>query len=414
MMTPLTISALTAHIAALLERDEILRSVTVTGEVSAWKRAASGHVYFSLKDGGAAINAVMWRNAAASHGWLPGPGDQVVAFGYVGVYPERGAYQLYVNRLQPAGRGQLYAQFEALKLRLAEAGLFAAERKRPTPAGARRIGVVTSADAAALRDILRVLAARWPLAEVVLFSCLVQGGEAPGQIVAALEAANSYSAARRQAGGAPLDVLLLARGGGSIEDLWAFNDERVAWAIVRSALPVVTGVGHETDTTIADYVADLRAPTPTAAAAAVTLDRADIAAQLAELRRGLARRALALLAEESRHLAAVRRRLPYLHPRRQLDLRRQMLADRTARLHRAVRRHVAHAAERSAAVHRRLEDLSPTRVLARGYSIVRRDDGAVVTGPHLVQPGDALHVRAARGGYRVRVEPDANGGDPPP
>ena len=191
-MEPITVSKLTTHIVGLFERDDMLRDVWVTGEVSNWKRAASGHVYFRLKDSGATINAVMWKSAAGAHSWLPRDGDQVQAHGYVGVYPEGGAYQLYANILRPAGKGQLYARFEELKAKLQAAGLFEAERKRPIPPRPRRLGVVTSPDAAALRDILRVLSLRWPLVDVLVFPCLVQGAESPGQIVAAIAAANRY------------------------------------------------------------------------------------------------------------------------------------------------------------------------------------------------------------------------------
>ncbi|HXF63258.1 MAG TPA: exodeoxyribonuclease VII large subunit, partial [Caldilineaceae bacterium] len=274
-MNALTVSGLTTHIVALFERDELLRDVAVLGEVSNWKRAASGHLYFSLKDAGACVNAVMWRAHAQAHTWLPRDGDQVVVFGYVGVYPERGNYQLYASRLLPAGRGQLYARFEELKAKLAAEGLFDQERKRPLPALAQRIGVVTSVDAAALRDILRVLTIRWPLVEVVVFPCPVQGADAPARICEALRCANRYSLNVET-----LDLLILARGGGSIEDLWAFNDEQVAYAVAASELPVVAGIGHETDFTIVDFVADLRAPTPSAAAAAVAPDQAEARAKI--------------------------------------------------------------------------------------------------------------------------------------
>ncbi len=304
-MNPLTISALNTHIVALFERDELLRDLWVVGEVSNWKRATSGHIYFSLKDSGATISAVMWKGNALTHTWLPREGDQIIAHGYVGLYPERGVYQLYVNRIQPAGRGQLYAQFEALKMRLAQAGLFDADRKRPLAAMPQRIGIITSADAAALRDILRVLAGRWPLVEVIIFPTLVQGSEAPTQIMGALLAANQYAATV-----APLDTLILARGGGSIEDLWAFNNEGVAYAIAESRIPVVAGVGHETDFTIADFVADLRAPTPSAAAAACVPDRTERIDQLTDVQARLTEQALD-------QVARVRQNLDYLQMRLQ-------------------------------------------------------------------------------------------------
>ncbi|MCB0150285.1 MAG: exodeoxyribonuclease VII large subunit [Caldilinea sp.] len=391
-------TAVTLHIRQLLEQDDALRDLQVLGEVSNWKRAASGHIYFRLKDSGATITAVMWRNAAQAQSWLPREGDQVVAHGYVGVYPENGAYQLYVNRLQPAGKGQLYARFEALKEKLAAEGLFDEERKRPVTSLPRRIGVVTSADAAALRDILRVLSARWPLVDVVVFSTLVQGAEAPARIVAAIETANRYSRDVE-----PIDTLLVARGGGSIEDLWAFNDEGVARAIAASAIPTIAGVGHEVDFTIADFVADVRAPTPSAAAAGAVPDRAEAIGQLRATMQALQQRAARRIGQEERALANVRRRLDLVHPRRRLDEQRQRLDERERRLHFAVLRALARRAERRLAAAQRLESLNPSRVLQRGYSIVRRRSGEIVVDPAAVSAGEPLDVRAARGSYGVVV-----------
>lgn len=395
-MNPLTVSALTTQIVTLFQNSEVLRDVWVSGEVSNWKKAASGHMYFRLKDSGATISAVMWRNAAQGQSWQPREGDQVLAHGYVGVYPEGGNYQLYANILRPAGRGQLYAQFEELKARLEAAGFFAAERKRPIPVAPSRVAIVTSADAAALRDVLRVLSARWPLGEAVVFPTLVQGSEAPAQIAQAIAAANRYS---REV--APCGVLLLVRGGGSIEDLWAFNDERVAAAVAASDLPVVCGVGHETDFTIADFVADLRAPTPSAAAMAITPDRAEVLARLGAVQRRLAQDALSTLAGEQRSLAQVATRLERLHPRRRLDTQLQRLDERTRRLHLAMNRRHARRAERRENAVLRLEALNPARVLQRGYSIVQRQNGEVVTGPAGTAAGEQLQVRAAGGDYVV-------------
>jgi len=395
----MTVSKLTARIVGLFERDELLRDVWVSGEVSNWKRAASGHVYFRLKDSGATLNAVMWKGSAQAHSWLPRDGDQVLAHGYVGVYPEGGAYQLYANILRPAGKGQLYARFEELKQKLQAAGLFEAERKRPLPPQPRRLAIVTSPDAAALRDILRVLSARWPLVEVIVFPCLVQGNEAPMQIAGAIAAANRYSADV-----APIDTLILARGGGSIEDLWSFNDERVALAVYASDLPVVSGVGHETDFTIVDFVADLRAPTPSAAAVAATPDRAEWIGQLAAIEQALAQRALDRLAHERWHLAQTTARLGRTHPGRQLDRQMQSLDDRTRRLHGALARRLERLGSRRTAAVQRLEALNPTRVLRRGYSIVQRQDGAVVRGPQEAAAGESLLVRALEGQYWVKKE----------
>lgn len=398
-MKTLTVSSLSTHIVALFERDDLLRDVAVIGEVSNWKRASSGHVYFSLKDAGASIASVMWRAHAQAHSWLPREGDQIIAYGYVSVYPERGTYQLYVNRLTPAGRGLLYAQFEELKARLAAEGLFDAERKRALPHLIRRVGVVTSRDAAALRDILRVLSVRWPLVEVVVFSTLVQGADAPAQICEAIRCANSYSQAVE-----PLQALILARGGGSIEDLWAFNDANVAYAVAESELPVVTGVGHETDYTIVDFVADLRAPTPSAAAAAIVPDRAEARARLESLVEWLGQRIEEQVEEERAALEQRSLRLRRLHPRRYLDLARQRLDDRERRLDWAIQRSLDRAAQRTLAAQGRLAALSPAAVLRRGYSIVQRENGEVVTDPQQVAAGERLEVQATGGRYQVTVQ----------
>lgn len=393
-----TVSKLTNHIVQLFEQDDRLRNVQVIGEVSNWRRAASGHIYFRLKDEGATLNAVMWKSHALAQSWLPKEGDQVIAHGYVGVYPEGGAYQLYTSRLIPAGRGQLYAQFEALKERLRAAGLFDEARKRPLPRLPTRLAVVTSPDAAALRDILRTLTVRWPLVEVILFPTLVQGVDAAQHIVAAIVAANRYSSEV-----APIDVLILARGGGSIEDLWAFNEEPVAIAVAQSSIPVISGVGHETDFTIVDFVADLRAATPTAAAVAAVQGRLDHHTQAMARMHTVHLRVRQRLDQERRAFQRLWMRLQRIHPQRQLDQARLRLDERERRLHQAMRRALAQREERLRAAAQRLEALNPLRVLARGYSIVQRADGAVVSDPAMVHAGELLTVRAAGGQYRVEV-----------
>ncbi|MEL7236277.1 MAG: exodeoxyribonuclease VII large subunit, partial [Chloroflexota bacterium] len=257
------IAEITAHIRYLLETDTVLQDVWVQGEVSNMKRAASGHWYFTLKDSASQLRCVMWRSDASRQLVVPENGDSIIVHGRVSVYDQRGDYQLYADFIRAAGVGDLYAQFEQLKMKLDAEGLFAAEHKKPLPVFPLRIGVVTSPDAAGYQDVLDVLRRRFPLADVTLSPTLVQGAEAPPLIADAIH--------RLDASG-KVDVILVVRGGGSIEDLWAFNDEQVARAAFEAVTPLVSGVGHETDFTIIDFVADQRAPTPSAAAELVSPD----------------------------------------------------------------------------------------------------------------------------------------------
>lgn len=394
MFEPLTYSVtdLTAHIGALFETDATLQDVWVQGEISNMTVAASGHWYFTLKDGQAQLRCALWRSHAARQGFTPENGDAVLAHGRVSVYAPRGEYQLYADAVQRAGLGDLYVRLEQLKEKLRAEGLFDRPRQ-PIPAFPQRIGIITSPEAAAFQDVQNVLRRRFPLAQAVLSATPVQGSGAPAQIVAALARLNAHDAC---------DVILLVRGGGSIEDLWAFNDERVARAVADSALPVVSGVGHETDFTIVDFVADLRMPTPSAAAAAVVPDRAELLSQL-----GYVNDLLAGIVEDridSLHgqVAECQARLRRSSPQRALDRSRQQLDELTARLHRDMDRRLQQRRDRLGSAQLRLNSLSPTSVLARGYSLVQRLDGHVVTDPAEVRDGEALTVHAAKGVYQVR------------
>ncbi len=394
-----SISQLTAYVKSALQMDPLLQDVWVGGEVSNFTRAASGHCYFTLKDERAALSCVMWRSQAALLLALPRNGEAVLAHGTISVYEARGIYQLYVDILQPAGLGRLYLEFEALKQRLAEEGLFDDERKRPLPALPRRIGVVTSPQAAALRDILRTLSGRCPLADVLLAPTLVQGAEAPPQIVAALAALNRWSAERE-----PVDVIIVARGGGSLEDLWAFNDERVARAIAASAIPVISGVGHETDFTIADFVADLRASTPTGAAAAAVPD----GRELAVLVQGLAAQLAGLMTEEvisSRQTLAVQERaLARNSPLQLLAGYRQRVDELSRAAVLAWDHRLTLWRERLTGLRGRLKAVSPLEVLGRGYAIVRHGEtGEVVSRVGQVARGDPIAVRVQDGEFEAEV-----------
>lgn len=386
-----TVSQLVTRIRTAIEADPELWDVWVEGEVSNFHQATSGHCYFTLKDAGAELRCVMWRDAAGSLRALPADGDQVLAHGRVSIYEQRGNLQLYVDHLEPAGVGLLYQEFERLKARLEAEGLFAAERKRPLPRFPQRIGIVTSPAAAALRDILHVLSRRYPLAEVLLAPTLVQGDEAPPQIVAALAALNARD---------DVDVILIARGGGSLEELWAFNDERVARAVAGSRIPVVCGVGHETDFSLADFAADRRAPTPSAAAEIATPDQAELRGQVETLMKRLTMALEGELARQRGALTAHIRALQHLSPALQLMQARQRVDDLAARATDVLARDLTFQRERLAGLKGRLEGVSPLATLERGYAIVRRQaDGQVVRSITQVGPGDDLNIRVSDGEF---------------
>jgi len=393
---PYTVSQLTGHIRRLIENDPALSDVWVEGEISNFSRASSGHCYFTLKDAGSQIGCVMWRNVAKLQEILPASGDLVLAHGRVGIYEAGGRYQLYVDQLQPAGVGDLYRRFELLKARLEAEGLFAPERKRPLPRFPHCIGLVTSPAAAALRDIANVLSRRYPLAEVLLAPTPVQGNAAPPQIVAALEALNARG---------DVDVIIVARGGGSLEELWAFNDERVARAVAASRVPVICGVGHETDFSLAGFAADVRAPTPSAAAELVAPDRAELRAQVAGLSAALTAALQGAIGERRWRLTEQTQALKHLSPAIQLAQTRQRVDDLLGRAEAAVSHGLALHRERLDGLIRQLAGVSPLGTLERGYAIVRRcETGAVVRSVAQVAPGDALGIRVTDGEFEAGVQ----------
>ncbi len=392
---PYTVSQLTGRIRQLLEEDPRLGDVWLEGEVSNFSRASSGHCYFTLKDANAQIRCVMWRDKAERQRYLPTDGDQVLSHGHVGVYEARGLYQLYVDQIRPAGQGDLYQQFERLKARLEEEGLFAPERKRPLPSMPGRIGVVTSMKAAALRDILNVLRRRFPLVEVLISPTPVQGDNAPPQIVAAIQALNERD---------DVDVIIVSRGGGSIEELWAFNDERVARAVAGSRIPIICGVGHQTDFSLADFAADRRAPTPSAAAELAVPDQTELRAQLRERATTLTRTLRGIIAEERWRLSDQTRALKHLSPVTQLVQGRQRVDDLMERARKAVAQRLGIHRERLEALRGRLVAVGPIGTLQRGYAIVRRgEDQAIVSSVKQVAPEDRLDIRVVDGEFEAEA-----------
>ncbi len=391
-----TVSQVTQYIKSLFDVDPMLQDVWVEGEISNCVQSAAGHMYFTLKDARAQLRCVLWRSQVARVEHLPANGEAVVVHGRASVYEVQGTYQLYVDVVQPVGAGALFLQFQALKDKLQREGLFAAERKRPLPPFPQCLGVVTSPVGAAIRDILHVLQRRYPLAEVILAPTLVQGDEAPPQIVAAIEALNVRT---------DVDAIIVARGGGSLEELWAFNDERVARAIFASRAPLVSGVGHETDYTIADFVADVRAPTPSAAAEIAVPDQEALRARILQHRDSLGqgmRQRVTVRRGKVEHTVALLRRVS---PRALVDRWRQRLDERHREMIAEQGHRFALLRGQLASLNLRLQTLSPESTLNRGYALVsRRDTGAVVTRTAQVASGDAIDVRVSDGHFTGTVD----------
>lgn len=395
----LSVSELAEYIKALVRQDDVLAGISVTGEISNPLLAKSGHFYFALKDAKATISCVMWRFAVQKLIEIPREGDQVIVHGQIDFYAPRGQLQLVATVIRPAGGiGEIYRRFEETKARLEAEGLFAPERKRPLPPVPRRIAIITSATGAALRDFLRVLRQRWPLTEVLLVPSLVQGAEAPAMLQAALY---------RLIGRDDIDVIVLARGGGSIEDLWAFNDEGLARLIAASPIPVVSGVGHETDFTIADFVADVRAPTPTAAAAAIVPDAATLRQGIDASIEHMSARVLQHIRRHRLQTEHARQRLQTQSPTLRLRQQRQRVTELQQRLQRAQQQHRQHRRLLLDALGQQLQALSPHAVLARGYAIVLGAEGHLIRSTAQVSPAMPLTVEVADGRFPVTVTPNS-------
>lgn len=392
-----SVAEVNGYVRKLMESDANLQDLWVEGEISNLSRPRSGHVYFTLKDQDAALRCVMWRSAASR---LRAPfedGDAVEVHGSLSVYEVRGQYQLYVDDLRPRGAGSLYQEFLRLKDQLEGEGLFDPEHKLPLPDWPKRIGIVTSPSAAALQDMLNTLRRRYPLVEVVLSPTSVQGEAAPMEIVSALSALLQRG---------EIDLILLGRGGGSIEDLWAFNDERVARAVYSSSIPVISGVGHETDFTITDFAADRRAPTPTAAAELAVPDQVELRASLREFRMRLARTAELNLGDRRSTVRENFQRLVRVSPQAEIRMGRQRVDEMGERLVRAVDRRLTDLRKQVGSLEGRLANLNPLAVLERGYAVVSREDGSTVYRVDQVEGGEPLQVRVTDGTFEVLVSGD--------
>ena len=394
---PLTVSELNAHIKGLLDGDMLLGSLAVRGELSNYKVYSSGHHYFTLKDAESSLKCVMFRSSASRIRFRPENGMGVTAVGSVSVYPRDGAYQLYCTELIPTGMGDLYLAFEQLKARLSKEGLFDPAHKKPLPAYPKRIAVITSGSGAAVRDIIRVLGHRWPDTVVVILPVRVQGVEAPPEIVGAIRYANRYRVG---------DLIITGRGGGSMEDLWAFNDERVARAIFESELPVISAVGHEPDVTIADFVADLRAATPSNAAELAVPDQEDVRETLNGFRSRFEHALRRQLAEGANRLKDLSGRKVLASPTAYLDFKRMELDRMQGRLISVSEGWLAFRRQQFGQTAAALDAMSPLKVLARGYAVATNEMGTIIRSTSDVANGDALQLRVTDGLIPCRVESD--------
>ena len=390
----LSITQLNEYIRGRMDSDPLLAQVAVRGEISNYKQYPSGHHYFTLKDDGSALRCVMFKGNAMRLRFRPENGMKIIAMGKVSVYPRDGAYQLYCTAMTMDGVGDLYAAFEQLKKKLAAQGLFDPAHKKPLPKYPGTIGIITSSAGAAVHDMLRILRKRYPLSRVRLLPVRVQGAEAPGEIAAAIGYANHYHLA---------DLLIVGRGGGSIEDLWAFNDEQVAYAIYHSEIPVISAVGHEPDVTISDYVADLRAATPSNAAELAVPDQD-------ALRQSLDAMANAMASSLNRQVKAARQHLMVLStspalqgPTGYLEQRKQSVELLKNRLVAAQNQNITRAKQRYIAQISKLEAMSPLKVLTRGYSMVQTERGEVVRSVSQVSLGERIRVRLSDGTLSATV-----------
>lgn len=388
-----SVTQVNEHIRDLLEGDSALSALFVRGEISNYKAYPSGHHYFSLKDEGGSLRCVMFRREASSLRFRPQNGMKVLAFGRVSAYPRDGQYQLYVTALQPDGVGDLHAAFEELKAKLSAQGLFEPEHKKPIPRFPQRIALITSPAGAAVRDMIRILGARWPMAKVYVVPCRVQGAEAPPEIAGAITWVNTHKCA---------DLIITGRGGGSMEDLWCFNDEQVARAIYASEIPVISAVGHEPDVTIADYVADLRAATPSNGAELAVPDQSEQYERLSHLSRRMAKAVEGRLSRSRQSLDRLGQSRMLKNPMAWVDDRRMTLDRCREGMTYGLTRALGTRRQDFARLGASLDALSPLKVLSRGYAIPKSPKG-IVKSVGEVAPGDALTLRLSDGSIHCTV-----------
>lgn len=396
-----SVSEANNFIKALLDAVPQLQTIFVRGEISNYKLYPSGHHYFTLKDEGSALRCVMFRGMASSLRFRPENGMRVIAFGRIGVFPRDGAYQLYCSGLSAEGVGDLHVAFEQLKEKLYKEGLFDPAHKKPLPKYPERIAIITSSAGAAVHDMLRILNVRWPMSEVVLLPVRVQGAEAPPEIVGALRYANKWKIA---------DLIITGRGGGSIEDLWAFNDERVARAIYDSDIPVISAVGHEPDVTIADFVADVRASTPSNAAELAVPDQREIKRRLDALRTRMVQSEQKRVEQMREQYAKLARSRVLRDPMAFIDDKRLLLDYMQKNLAVLAQRQMAQRQQRFTALTAKLDALSPLKVLGRGYAVARNEEGTILRRAADAQTGERIEVLLGQGSLACTVNERKTGG----
>lgn len=390
----LSVSQLNGYIKTLMDGDGLLSEVAVRGEISNYKIYPSGHHYFSLKDAEGALRCVMFRRETSSLRFRPENGMKVIAYGRVTVFPRDGQYQLYCGGMTPDGAGDLHVAFEQLKAKLQAEGLFDEIHKKPIPNFPARIALVTSPAGAAVRDMLRILEARWPMSQIAVVPVRVQGAEAPGEIAAAIGWVNRHGLA---------DLIITGRGGGSMEDLWAFNEEVVAKAIYASSIPLISAVGHEPDVTIADFVADLRAATPSNAAELAVPDQSEVYERLSRLSDRLAQAVHRRLEREHHRLEYLSRSRALQSPLNYIQDRRVLLDYQRDRLAHGLTATLGREREHFVRLAAALDAMSPLKVLGRGYAIAQREDGSIVRSVKEVEQGEPLALRVSDGILHVTV-----------
>lgn len=384
----LSVTQINEYIRTVMDADGLLSSLAIRGEISNYKMYPSGHHYFTIKDDGAALKCVMFKGNAMRLRFRPDNGMKVIAMGKISVYPRDGAYQLYCSNLVQDGIGDLYAAFEQLKIKLAAQGLFDQSHKKPLPQYPGIIGIITSSAGAAVHDMLRILKKRYPLSKVRLLPVRVQGAEAPDEIAAAIGYANHYKLA---------DLLIVGRGGGSIEDLWAFNDEKVAYAIYHSEIPVISAVGHEPDVTISDFVADLRAATPSNAAELAVPDQDALRQHLDHMASVMGNLLTRQIKNARRQLNVLAQSPSLMSPEQYLIQRRKSLELLKERVFSAQTRVLHHHKQRFIAATAKLDAMSPLKVLTRGYSMVQNIKNEVIRSVNQIEIGDPLYVSVSDG-----------------